>query len=253
MTEPTRSSVRRGTIPSSARLQCPIQQTMATSEYGPWARPHPLGPHITGWAGSGSADLAAWHRDSPSKERGPLVRAAYSALAVQTDSLFHFLTDSKRPGSVEVRFTNAKRPYDSDRQLIDAVRTDRILEVVATASDKCRLHPLLGNDRGGSYDRFRAVHDIVGHAIGRNGFDPHGEYMAWYFQDRQYRGLARLALFSELRAEHAVLRTTGQVSEHKAVIAPGPFLPKPDLLGRRNPLGGQLREPAPDARFIQEV
>jgi hypothetical protein len=77
---------------------------------------------------------------------------------------------------------------------------------------------------GGTYDRFRAVHDIVSHAWRGYGFDRHGEFSAWLTEDRMYTGLARWALATELHAEHSVLWTTGTVAEHKAVLLPPTLL-----------------------------
>jgi hypothetical protein len=61
--------------------------------------------------------------------------------------------------------------------MIAAVRAEHLLEVTAAAADRDRAHPLLGCELGGPYDRFRAVHDIVGHVIPRFGFDRDAELL----------------------------------------------------------------------------
>ena len=71
---------------------------------------------------------------------------------------------------------------------------------------------------GGAYDRFRAVHDILGHGLLGVGFDRQGEYATWRFQERWYTPLARRALATELHAEHSVRWTTGALAEHKAAL-----------------------------------
>jgi hypothetical protein len=176
----------------------------------------------------GTSELAAWHLQTQSTPNEPRVVAAYRQLEQQTDRLFRFLTDRARPHRINVTFTFLERPYESDQELISAVAGEHELEVSVAASNLYRLHPVLDCRPGGPYDRFRAVHDIVGHGFGHRGFDAKGEYSAWRFQDSLYRGLARLALATELRAEHAVLRETGEFGEHKALLVPRELMSCPD-------------------------
>jgi hypothetical protein len=150
--------------------------------------------------------------------------AAYSQLQGQSDQMFSALT---RPGGgVRVTFTRCRAPYRNDAELIGAVRSTRVLEVTTAAVDPDRRHPLLGGEMGGAYDRFRAVHDLLGHVASGNGFDQEGEYQAWRAQSRMYAGLARWALATELHGENSVLCSTGQLAEHKSALLP------PDLLGQ---------------------
>jgi hypothetical protein len=76
----------------------------------------------------------------------------------------------------------------------------------------------MGCQVGGAYDRFRAVHDVLGHACLGVGFDRDGEYATWRFQELFHSPLARRALATELHAEHSVRWTTGELPEHKAVL-----------------------------------
>jgi hypothetical protein len=119
---------------------------------------------------------------------------------------------------VDIAFTVSERPYDSADELIRAVRRDRILEVTSAARDRDRPHPAMGCEIGGAYDRFRAVHDVLGHAHLGVGFDREGEYATWRFQEKFHGPLARRALATELHAEHSVRWTTGELPEHKAVL-----------------------------------
>jgi hypothetical protein len=129
--------------------------------------------------------------------------------------------------------TRIRTPYSSDVEVIAAVRATRVLEVVTTRVDTDRQYPLLGNEPGGAYDRFRAVHDLVGHVRPGHGFDRYGEFAAWLAQDSLSRGLARRALATELHAEHSVLWTTGVLAEHKATLTATHVI----LRARRGPLG----------------
>ena len=86
---------------------------------------------------------------------------------------------------------------------------------------------------GGSYDRLRAVHDIVSHGWLGHEFDADGEYSAWLAEDRLYTGLARWALATELHGEHSVQWTTESPADHKAVLL------DPSLLRASRTGGGQ--------------
>ena len=122
------------------------------------------------------------------------------------------------PRTVRVVFTCAREPYVSDREMIAAVRAERLLEITSAVTERDRRHPLMGCELGGAYDRFRAVHDLVGHIGPQLGFDRDGEFAAWLVQERVYRGLARWALATELHGEHSVRWTSGELSDHKATL-----------------------------------
>jgi hypothetical protein len=153
-----------------------------------------------------------------STPRDPTVRAAYDQLEQQSDHVFTVLTRVSASGGVRVVFTRCRVPYSSDREMVAAVRTDRLLEVTTADTEPSHRHPLMGCEPGGAFDRFRAVHDIVGHVFPRLGFDRNGEFAAWLTQDRLYRGLARWALATELHGKHSVLWTTGEPSGHTATL-----------------------------------
>jgi hypothetical protein len=163
-------------------------------------------------------EIAERFGQAPSTPDNPIVNGAYRLLEHQSNRLFSLLT-SGNPGSyIRVAFTSCAVPYCSDEEMISGVRITRLLEVTTSASQSDQFHPLLGNEPGGAYDRFRAVHDLVGHVGTGFGFDRFGEFGAWLAQDRFYRGLARLALGTELHGKHSVRWTTGQVADHKATL-----------------------------------
>ena len=153
-----------------------------------------------------------------SSHRDPVVCAAYDQLERQSDRAFLLLTRRQPLATIRVVFSRCRTPYSSDREMIAAVRAEGLLEVTSAATDRDRRHPLLGCDLGGAYDRFRAVHDVVGHVSARLGFDRDGEFAAWLTQDRLYYGLARWALATELHAEDSVRWTTDLLSDHKATL-----------------------------------
>ena len=162
-------------------------------------------------------EVAAAYLDAHSR-RDPLVEAAYADLVTESDRLFRWITSTDRPDPVRVVFTTCPTPYHDAQELIGSVTGARLLEVTTGVSGAHRRHPLMGNEPGGGYDRFRAVHDILGHARLRLGFDRDGEFVVWLNQERLHGPLARRALATELHAQHSVRWTTGQPVEPKAVL-----------------------------------
>jgi hypothetical protein len=157
-------------------------------------------------------EVADAYLDGGSRRDG-LTLAAFEQLVTETDRLFRWIT-----GALRVRFTTVENPYRDARELILSVGEFRTLEITTVARDHHRRHPLMGNELGGSYDRFRAVHDALGHACSRLGFDRDGEFAVWRAQERFHSPLARAALATELHGQHSVRWTTGEIAEPKAMI-----------------------------------
>jgi hypothetical protein len=164
-----------------------------------------------------AVEIAAAHIEA-SRTGGALAHAAYARLVRESDRLFRLVTETGRPDRVRIFFTMCATPYDSVAELIGSVRRDQVLEVTAAARERERSHPLMGCEVGGAYDRFRAVHDVLGHGLLQVGFDRDDEFAAWRFQERFHSELARRALATELHGEHSVRWTTGDLPEHKAVL-----------------------------------
>jgi hypothetical protein len=162
-------------------------------------------------------EVAIAYMDAPSR-RDRLTDAAYARLTTESDALFRRITSPDRPDAVRVIFTSCPTPYLDASELIGSVTNDRTLEVTITAADTQRRHPLMDSAPRGAYDRFRAVHDIVGHARLALGFDRDSEFVAWLMQERLHTPLARRALATELHGQHSVCWTTGQFAEPKAVL-----------------------------------
>jgi len=165
-------------------------------------------------------DIAQWFLDAPARSGERLVTAAYRELQEQTDRQFAELTRPGGPFGYTVAWTGEPVPYSTATELIEAVRASGVLEVTAARVDRHRPHPALDCAVGGPYDRFRAVHDILGHVMTGYGFDRNAEYSAWLRQSKLFSGLARWAAATELHAEHSVTWTTRQFPEHKAVLLP---------------------------------
>jgi hypothetical protein len=168
--------------------------------------------------------------------RDPLTRAAYAHLVAESDRLLRRITSRHQPDPVRVRFTTCPDPYRDAEELIASVTGDRLLELTTVAVDPYRRHPLMDSTMGGAYDRFRAVHDILGHAGLGLGFDRNGEFATWLHQEQFHSPAACRALATELHAQNSVLWTTGTMAEPKAVLL------DPELLRRSRHSGCPRRE-----------
>lgn len=162
-------------------------------------------------------EVAAAYLDGPSSPGG-LLRASYEQLAFEADRLFAALTSTYCRDPVRVVFTTSEMPFGTAHELITSVNHDRLLEVTVAPVDCDRFHPMMDWVPGGAFDRFRAVHDILGHSFLRVGFDRHAEYATWRFQERFHSPLAHRALAIELHAKHSVRWTTGVSAHHKNVL-----------------------------------
>jgi hypothetical protein len=165
-----------------------------------------------------SRDVGEAYVSARSTPRGALVVAAYESLQAETDRLFRAVVRGDAPDSVRIVFTHCQEPYGSDQELIHAVRAGRVLEITTAAISSEPIHPLLGCEYGGAFDRFRAMHDLFGHARTGFGFDLQDELAAWRTQDRLHGGLARLALATELLAINSARSILGEAPEHKAML-----------------------------------
>jgi hypothetical protein len=186
------------------------------------------------------AELSDSYENATSNPREPLVVAAYRQLQAETDRLFHEMVATDDPRAVRVVFTRCRRPYESDRELISAVRASGVLEVTTAAINSTPIHPLLECDYGGAFDRFRAIHDLVGHAQTGFGFGIQDEIAAWRVQDRMHRSaLARRALATEILAVNCVISILGDTPRHKVMLI------EPTLLARANVSVAAAASPTP--------
>ena len=153
--------------------------------------------------------------DRPSDHK---ISMAFKELEDQSEGLFNRLLNGPPRCSLRIVFTRVRRPYSSDQEMISAVRRTRVLEIATVSGDRERPHPMMDTALGGSYDKFRAVHDAIGHIATGLGFETHEEIAAWKTQDKWYRGLARLALCTELYGETCVRWISGHPAPHRAAL-----------------------------------
>jgi hypothetical protein len=168
--------------------------------------------------------VGEWYLHSRSAHRNAEVIEAYRQLQQETDHLYTLFTRGACRRGARVVFTRCGQPYESDEELICAVRSNGTLEITSAAAVRERLHPLLDCELGGAFDRFRAVHDLIGHAWNGYGFDLADECAAWSVQDRLHSGLARCALATEIYGVNAARSIVGQAPDLRALLLAPPTL-----------------------------
>jgi len=167
---------------------------------------------------STAATVGEWYLECRSAHRDAAVVEAYRRLEAEIDHLYSLITGDADHRGVRVAFTRCVRPYESDEELISAVRSEGTLEMTSAATVRERMHPLFSCDFGGAFDRFRAVHDLIGHVWTGYGFGLADECAAWRAQDRLHRGLARFALSTEIYGVNAARSVLGQTPDLRALL-----------------------------------
>lgn len=69
-----------------------------------------------------TAPFGEWYLRLPSAHRDPTVIEAYAELQVETDHLYTIITRDELPRATRVVFTRCRQPYETDQELICAVR-----------------------------------------------------------------------------------------------------------------------------------
>lgn len=136
----------------------------------------------------------------------PKVQRAYQALVKEVKAQWDHATAS---GYVMEPWKSEGQPYYSSKEMMDDVRQNHHLWFF-TGGDMPSDHPLAAQDRdtGLTYnDKFRAVHDLYGHAKGGYEFGPRGEHNAWLGHRQMFSDEAADALTSETAGQNNFVNT----------------------------------------------
>jgi hypothetical protein len=184
-----------------------------------------------------------------SDPKDPKVRAAYAELVRQVGVQWKLLTDPVEKGGlgVKVDFVSPQEikdkygdpdgynPYNTAKEQRDDVVETHHLAIASLADYPDAAHPLLDSSRGGSYDKFRAVHDAFGHTAVGADFTRHGEWQAWLHHCSMFTGDARIAASTELTGENSFLVSRHTAAPHKAALLPSNLIAMPwDAEGNLN-------------------
>jgi len=126
---------------------------------------------------------------------------AYTHFAVEVCDQFTFLT--KTMGITVEPWQHPGQPYNNSAGMMADVANNMHLYVFAGGTD----HALLGYTHTASHwninVKFRAVHDLFGHAAEGYQFGPRGEENAWLAHSQMFSPLAQKALTTETRGQNA--------------------------------------------------
>jgi hypothetical protein len=183
----------------------------------------------------------------------------YKAMREEVDRQFDFMTRSQKHGGMgmEVEIT-AHDPYtkangapDPAAMIHDVVVNRRIR---ALSTKTTGGHPFFTDEQN---DKFRAIHDVFGHAAAGRGFDAHGEEAAFRSHYSMFTPAARPAMAAETRGQNSVNNygglAKGEFAEQKVVALPSTQLITP--IGRRaafHVAAGQARRAHERAFGIEE-
>jgi hypothetical protein len=98
-------------------------------------------------------------------------------------------------------------PYPTASAMAHDVAHGRIQTMATAATGP---HAILSNQEN---DRFRAVHDVFGHAATGRGFSRHGEEAAWRSHVQMFSPEAKEAMTSETRGQNSVVNYSPQLQK----------------------------------------
>lgn len=147
------------------------------------------------------------------KNYDDLMEKAYRQLAKETDAQFQAL-----PYNFSYHRAGEGN-YNSSKEMAADVHGNKHLYVFQGGDPHDflnRIDPVTGLNEN---EKFRAVHDLLGHAIYGNQFGPKGEEVAWAIHSQMYSPLARLAMTAETRGQNSMVNYSPLNAALKAEIA----------------------------------
>lgn len=144
------------------------------------------------------------YRDAQSAPEHPDIKASYKSLGEHIGKQFDFITRPEAEGGMGFTYeVTPEDPYANDQELREDLARKHIKVLSTKGSGGSEA---LGDDMN---DKFRAVHDVIGHGATGHGFSRFGELSAARLHAATLPPEARLALLSELKGQNAYLVTYG--------------------------------------------
>jgi hypothetical protein len=167
-----------------------------------------------------SAIFGAYGREMPdlmerigAKNYDDLMEKAYRQMAKETDEQFRRL-----PYNFSYHRAGEGN-YNGAKDMASDVHGNKHLYVFQGGDKHDFLHNVDPKSGLNENEKFRAVHDLLGHAIYGNEFGPKGEEMAWAVHQQMYSPLARMAMTAETRGQNSVVNYSPLNAKLKATIA----------------------------------
>jgi hypothetical protein len=153
-----------------------------------------------------SAVFDAYAREMPevleqagAKDYDDLMEKAYRQLAKETDAQFQAM-----PFNFSYH-RGGEGNYSGTRELLEDVHGNKHMYVYQGGDPHDFLNQVDKTTGLNENEKFRAVHDAMGHAIYGNEFGPMGEEKAWAIHQQMYSPLARLAMTAETRGQNSLV------------------------------------------------
>lgn len=143
-------------------------------------------------------------------------KKAYDQFAGELDRQFKFLEEQ----GIKFEFVD-EDPYKTFYEMHQDFLQNRRLKVMKTSVTGS--HPYWSNTTN---DKFRAVHDVLGHLVTGRGFDRHGEEAAYQAHKLTLPVQVHGALAMETRGQNAFLIERGDFPPQKAGILPDEMIKK---------------------------
>ena len=167
-----------------------------------------------------SAIFGAYGREMPelmekigAKNYDDLMEKAYRQMAKETDEQFRRL-----PYNFSYHRAGEGN-YNGAKDMASDVHGNKHLYVYQGGDKHDFLHNVDPQSGLNENEKFRAVHDLLGHAIYGNEFGPKGEEMAWAVHQQMYSPLARMAMTAETRGQNSVVNYSPLNAKLKETIA----------------------------------
>lgn len=156
----------------------------------------------------GHAQFLSYRAHLEASEDSPEIKTAYEAATRHINEQYDFMTRPTERGGMGVRHEVVEDdPYPGPREMAEDLRTNRRIRTYATTSTSVggEQAPTLQAFDNETNDRFRAVHDVFGHAAIGRGFSRHGEEAAYQSHVGMFPPEAHRALASETRGQNSFL------------------------------------------------
>ena len=158
------------------------------------------------------------YREAQAQPPGPRITKSYEAMRDETNHQYEYMTKPREKGGLGLRHQVTQHdPYQHAHEMAHDVGHNRTIKTLATSTTGS--HGFLSDEEN---DRFRAVHDVFGHAATGRGFSRHGEEAAWRSHVQMFSPKAREAMTSETRGQNSVLnyapKQGGFVNQAQAMV-----------------------------------
>lgn len=129
-----------------------------------------------------------------------LVDKTYHAASKETGDQFDALP-------VSMTFHEGEHEYHNSGEMVADVHKNRHINVFSGGEEHShfKLDPVSGLTAN---EKFRAVHDVYGHAVHGNQFGPVGEEIAWNAHQQMYSNVAKPAVTAETRGQNSFVNFT---------------------------------------------